>query len=203
MVKFTIDAVQIIMTTHRLQEDNTFKKVEEGADHIANGDKVFDDYFQADTWKKRHPVVEFDGITIENTGGNRMGDHYLDIRQHRTAKPANCYFTKEEVETVLRRGNDEVSNSLVVDYNGVVHLIPAGNSREGYAVRVETFQAGNGYVGSRSRLNHLENTYKVLLEGWLDHLETGDGEYRDYSDGQNTVEELQQKAVQLINDFKF
>lgn len=207
MVKFTIDVVLLVLTTHRLQNDGTFRKLERGDGlEIKEGDKAFMDHYQAEQWIKQNPKLEFDNVKIDNTQvGHSFGSPYLHVRQHRVSKPAKNFFTKEEVAEVLKKGNDEVSNSLVVDYDGNVHLIPFGygSHTNGYAVRFETFQAGNGYVGPKSKLNHLNGTYQTLMEAWVTHLNTGDEEYRDYMKGDKTIEQLKQEAEELINAMEF
>ncbi|WP_337034768.1 hypothetical protein [Paenibacillus illinoisensis] len=167
---------------------------------ISEGDKAFDNYHEANTWKENHPVIEIEDFKIEPSVGISFGSPYLSIRQHRTTKPLQSFVTKSEVEDVLRKGNDETHNTLVIDYDGLARLVPTRTVKSGgFAVSIEGFQAGNGYVGPGSQLNHLNNTYKTLLEAWLIHLETGDTVHRDYSDGKKTEEELQQEAVDLVN----
>lgn len=204
MVVFTIDVVRLVLLTHRLQKDGSFREVERGNPEIQENDLIFHSYSQANRWVNEHPVVEIGDLRIETRGAHTLGSPSLHIRQHRTAKPKKSFFTKSEVEEVLRKGNDDVYSSLVVDYDGNVHLVPTmSDSREGYAVRIEGFQPGAGYVGPNSQLNHLNHTYKVLLEAWIVHLQTGDNEYRDYSDGRRTVEELQKEAERLVSEMEF
>lgn len=52
-----------------------------------------------------------------------------------------------------------------------------------FPVRIESFRAGNGYVGS-SDVNHLEHTYMNYLEGWAVHITTGLFIYHDYVSGE-------------------
>jgi hypothetical protein len=74
-------------------------------------------------------------------------------------------------------------------------LIPFNQAKGGpCAVRFETFLAGNGYVDSQSSLNHLDDTYLSLLEGWLTHLIGHDKIYRDYL--------RDQAKEELIEDIK-
>lgn len=112
-----------------------------------------------------------------------------------------AFFTKEELTQVLTEGNDGRNNSLIVDFQGNVKLVPFTNDKTTYAVRYETFGAGNGYVGPESKLNHLDGTYQALLEGWVDYLHYGQskkiGIYRDYAEYKNSIEELQQEAIRL------
>ncbi|WP_127550596.1 protein kinase [Paenibacillus amylolyticus] len=114
-----------------------------------------------------------------------------------------AFFTKEELARVLKEGNDERNNSLIVDWEGNIQLVPFTNDSKTYAVRFETFVAGNGYVGARSKLNHLDGTYQALLEGWVSYLQYGQskhiGIYRDYAEYKKSIEELQQEAIKLIS----
>ncbi|ADO57440.1 hypothetical protein [Paenibacillus polymyxa] len=116
------------------------------------------------------------------------------------------YFTKEEVADVLQKGNDDRHNSLIIDFDGTPKLIPFTNDGSKYAVRYETFNAGNGYVGEKSQLNHLNGTYQALLEAWVEYLgygrRLGSGVYRDYAEYSESIEELQAKAIKLVNSMK-
>lgn len=112
------------------------------------------------------------------------------------------FFTKEEVAQVLKEGDDNRNNSLIVDYEGNVKLVPFTKDKKTYAVRYETFCAGNNYVGAKSKLNHLDRTYQALLEGWVSYLQYGQGNkigiYKDYAEYEKTIEELQEEAVKLL-----
>jgi hypothetical protein len=180
-MKFTIDAMKMILTTHRLKKNGSFEKFEDDPKVLLDDDMVFNSYQEAKAWKLGKDEVVIDGEKVKvSPGAINITDTYLRIRPHRTGKPKQMVFTKSDVEEVLRNGNDEIHNVLVVDWDGYVHLLPFHQGKEGYAVRIESFQAGNGYVGPKSRLNHLNNTYLTLLEGWLTHLKTHDSVYRDY-----------------------
>lgn len=113
------------------------------------------------------------------------------------------FFTKEEMAEVLKAGNDERHNSLIVTFDGTVQLVPFTRDIKDYAVRYETFAAGNSYVGEKSQLNHLDRTYQGMLEGWVEFLGQGkenrEGIYKDYATYESTVEELQRKAQKLVS----
>ena len=97
-------------------------------------------------------------------------------------------------------GDDNYDNSLVIDFDGYLHLIPFRHAKEGsYAVRFETFLAGNGYVGSEESIYDIEDTYLSLLEGWLSHLIGHDSIYRDYPSS-STKEELIKEIEDAINE---
>lgn len=198
MVVFTIDATQVIFTTHRLKVNGEFGKKQDI--FLEDDDKLFRTYHDAENWMERNKEVVIDGDQIKNDGSATFGSTYLTVRQHRDSKPQNEYFSIQEVDKLLRNGDDNRHNSLVVDYDGNVHLVEQSNAMGGYAVRFETFEAGNGYVGSKSSLNHIDGTYQALLEGWVEHLANpiGDDVYRDYSTGKRTIEELIQDAKDII-----
>lgn len=54
-----------------------------------------------------------------------------------------------------------------------------------YAARFETFQRGNGYVGSSSNLYHLDGTYLALLQAWSHHLAGSQQVYLDYTESKS------------------
>ncbi|MFF2156327.1 hypothetical protein ACFVVQ_13510 [Paenibacillus chitinolyticus] len=198
MVVFTIDIRKVYVYTHRLQKDDTFKEVNQNL-NIQEGDTVFEDYDLAEQWMKNNPVVYVDDEKIYNESETySFGSPSFNIRQHRTSLPQNIFFTKEEVANVLENGDDEVNHVLVVDYDGIVHLLPECSNLRGYAVRFETFIAGKGYVGSTGNLRHLDETYRALLDAWVEHLHHGDEAYRDYDIGKITVEELKKEAEALV-----
>jgi len=71
---------------------------------------------------------------------------------------------------------------LVIDFDGNVDLVPFDEIREPYAVRYETFAAGNGYVGHKWSEDQLGDLYESLLQGWLIHLNNDSFEYVDCND---------------------
>ena len=91
-------------------------------------------------------------------------------------------FTKKEIETALREGNDHIKNKLVIDTEGFCHLVDWDNESlfTQYAVVHEGYQAFNNYVGKYSSLTHLDETYIRSLYGWLTHLKLDKSIYVDY-----------------------
>ncbi|OLN21452.1 hypothetical protein BTO30_14945 [Domibacillus antri] len=125
-------------------------------------------------------------------------DPVVSVRPHRTGKPIKNFITEEDLEKVLIEGDDNYNNSLVIDFNGNLHLKRFNDAKHGpYAVRFETFVAGNGYVGSASSLSHTENTYLSLLDGWLSHLKGHDKVYRDYPSSKSKEQLLQEIQIAL------
>lgn len=112
------------------------------------------------------------------------------IKIHRIGYPKHL-FTKDEIKEVLKNGNDEKNNVLVIDSNGYAKLIESPKKYElyRYPVRHEGYNAFNNYVGKYSSLNHLNDEYISSLEGWLEYLENGEAVYIDYI--KNELDELE------------
>jgi len=201
-LKFTIDIARLIEITHRLKKDGSFKRFEgENDKEVLEDDLIFDNYYDAKLWKSNNEYIEVEGRKIlVNPTSYGMADPYVEIRPHRTGKPKQSYFTEEQLREVILNGNDSYNNSLVVDFDGYLHLVRFKNAIDNlYAVRFETFVAGNGYVGDKTSLEHLENTYLSLLDGWSTHLISHDTVYRDYPSNQ-TKEELIAEIEQAIKE---
>jgi hypothetical protein len=198
-LKYTIDVANLLGTTHRLKKDWVFKKFTGKYEkEIQADDLTFDDYYEAKRWMQTHDFIEVEGKKMEVDPP--LTDPTIRIRPHRTGKPKNPYITEEDLKRVLIAGNDHYNNSLVIDFDGYLHLIPFNREKVGpYVVRFETFLAGNGYVGSQSSLNHINDTYLNLLEGWLEHLVGHDKVYRDYPSDQ-TKEELIEEIKKALNN---
>ncbi|MGE7880130.1 hypothetical protein [Peribacillus muralis] len=192
-MKYTIDVYKMIFTSHRLKEDGTFKEFKgQHEKEISDDDYTFDDYYLAKQWKQNQTFIEVDGERVEvNPTSTGLTDPSVRIRPHRTEKPKKSYITKGELQKVLLAGDDNYNNSLVIDFDGFVHLVPLNQAmNEPYAVRFETFGAGNGYVGKNSSLNHLDGTYLALLQSWAIHLVSHDKVYRDYTSGETEEETI-------------
>jgi hypothetical protein len=202
-MKYTIDvAADSIWTTHRLKKDRTFKTFTGKHEKvILEDDFTFDDYYEAKHWMSNHNFIEVEGEKIEvNPTVSGLTDPVASIRPHRISKPKQAYFSKEQLRKVLLSGNDNINNSLVVDFDGYLHLVPFKQAKEGpYAVRFETFVAGNGYVGEESNLYHLEDTYLGLLDSWSIHLVSHDMEYREHPCDQSK-EELIKEIKEAIEN---
>ncbi|PLS18155.1 hypothetical protein CVD28_07630 [Bacillus sp. M6-12] len=126
----------------------------------------------------------------------------FEIIYHRTTKPKNEYPTKSQVYEVLSNGKDSTHNSLVVTFEGYPKLVPLYNivpaTITGYPIRLETLGAGNGYFGQQVSDSSVENFHYIILEAWLDHLETGKEFYRDYAVGGQSKEEIIRKIEQEL-----
>ncbi|NMH72794.1 hypothetical protein HF078_06900 [Bacillus sp. RO2] len=202
-MKFTIDVSTMIRTEHRLKKDGSFKKFT-GAEEkeLLEDDMTFDSYNDAKYWKSNTEYIEVEEERIEvNPIISNLTDPHVSIRPHRTGKPRYSFFSEEELKEVLLSGDDSTNNSLIVDFEGKLHLIPFEEAKtRGYAARFETYMAGNGYVGARSSLNHITDTYLSLLEAWSIHLSSHDMIYRDYPSShtkEQLISEIKEKISKL------
>lgn len=87
-------------------------------------------------------------------------------------------FTKQELIDVIASADDSIDSSVVVTKDGqvlVVSLDEAQANPENYAVRHETFDAGNDFLGSNASEDpvHIERTFSSLVDAWEKHKATG------------------------------
>lgn len=166
------------------------------------GKLIEDDYFNAiysqyyilNIREKAFELIEKCDSYIEKKC-KEMGINYncdevtFSIHILRIGKPVHM-FTKQEIEDVLRRGNDHQNNYLVINEDGFVQLLTKIKYAITYPVRFEGFGAYNNYVGEYSCLSHLNDIYRMALEGWLSYLSNNRSVYADYTRDKYTEEEL-------------
>lgn len=209
---FTINAYKFLLDSediYRLCKDNTWKQQSNLFPFDPDTDMLFESFTSADRWLQSNNPIYVNGEIIdlnEEVSDLFDGKYNFEIIAHRISKPSNPIFTREQLRNVLISGNDSHSNSLVIDYDGNPKLVPllnrsAINVTE-YPVRVESFQAGNGYVGSQASLSHLDGTYLALLEAWEMHINTGRSFYLDHVSGELTKEQLKTKIMDVVNNLK-
>lgn len=89
-------------------------------------------------------------------------------------------LTHEELRDLIASANDNFDNQIRVTEEGQVFIsrTVGAQSIEGLRFRFETFDAGNGYVGSNAAndSSYVAETYNALKKCW-DQGETG---YIDY-----------------------
>ena len=88
-------------------------------------------------------------------------------------------FTEGEIEQLMRGADDSKSNKLVIDEDGYAHIIQEPRQGLLYPVSIETWCAGNMYVGANSSLSDLHDSYVLCMHLWLAYLETGRQMYDD------------------------
>lgn len=122
------------------------------------------------------------------------GQAYLswDVDIIRKNKPSHL-FTLDEIKKLMADADDSKNNKLVIDEEGYAHVIAIQGSVCLYPVSIETWCAGNGYVGQDSSLGDAEPAYHLCLSLWLDYLNTNKRQYDDcytHIDVDKTIEEI-------------
>lgn len=102
-----------------------------------------------------------------------------DVDIIRKTKPSHL-FTLEEIKKLMADADDSNNNKLVIDEQGYAHIITVLGPENLYPVSIETWCAGNGYVGKYSSLSDAEDAYHLCLSLWLDYLETDNRQYNDW-----------------------
>jgi hypothetical protein len=209
---FTINAYKMSFgfgNDYRLKNDNNWRKIDSYTDFDPDIDLLFSRFQDAEYWLSKNPVIEINGEMVDQREKveELFSDKFdLSIIAHRVHKPNNPIFTKEQVRKVLLDGDDNYHNSLIIDLDGFPRLIRVIGrtplTLTDFAVRFETFNAGNGYVGKNSGLNHLDSTYLTLLEGWLSHLQSGQDVYTDCQLENKTKDEYLKEINQELSKLK-
>lgn len=110
----------------------------------------------------------------------------------RKNKPSHL-FTLDEIKKLMTDADDSKNNKLVIDEDGYAHIITNPGLAYLYPVSIETWCAGNGYVGQDSSLSDAEPAYHLCLSLWLDYLITNKKQYDDcyrQIDVDKTIEEI-------------
>lgn len=108
-------------------------------------------------------------------------------------KPTHL-FTFEEIEELMRNADDSFNNKLVIDEDGTAHILQNPQLGCLYPVSIETWCAGNGYVGPASSLSEALPSYHLCLQLWLYYLMTGKRQYDDayvFMDEEEIINKLQ------------
>ncbi len=104
--------------------------------------------------------------------------NYIDIEVSKTGTP-NHLFSEQEIKELMINADDRNNNQLVIDEYGYARII-TDDSGNLYPVRLESWDAGNLYVGKYSSLDTLHDNYISCLQGWLLYLKTGKTQYNSY-----------------------
>lgn len=140
-------------------------------------------------------------ICAKNGFGYPTGDITFSFELKRNGKPTHL-FTNDEIKELMQNADDRKNNMLVIDENGFAKIIQDINLGFYYPVRLESWVAGNNYVGKYSKLSDLNDTYWLALEGWYEYLEKGKSRYKDYKSTNFQIEELKQKILNFYEYIK-
>ncbi|MDJ1110094.1 protein kinase [Macrococcus caseolyticus] len=122
----------------------------------------------------------------------------LKIELLRDGTP-NHIFNKQEIKTLMLNADDRVDNQLVIDENGYAKVIEDLEESFLYPVRLQTWGAGNIYVGKYSTLSSLDDSYILALEGWYLYLKSGKKQYKDWIQGDENEEQILDKIKSFYN----
>ncbi|SEO90698.1 hypothetical protein SAMN04487895_11471 [Paenibacillus sophorae] len=92
--------------------------------------------------------------------------------------PIDIPFTKQDIVDAVSQGDDSFDNSVVLTLDGkvlVVTLDEAQTNPDNYAVRHETFDSGDDYIGLEASKDEklIELIYNNLCIGWEKHKKLG------------------------------
>ncbi len=193
--------------SYRLRKNGRWTEQAKYGDLNKDEDMLFLSFAEADFWLKINPQAVIGGKKYDTAVEERVvrvgesSNYHFQIIVHRQTKPN--VFTYSDVERVIRSGNDDVDNSLIIDFEGIPRLVQLDDINDGrgnYAVRFETFCAGNGNVGRDTSGNHINDTYIGLLEGWRTHLKCGKSIYIDFVEGVLSESELLGEIEELTDN---
>lgn len=205
---FSINAYKGLLglkDSYRLKKDGAFIQQNNFKKFNLEEDMLFHNIYEANNWLATTDKVTINGESVStNSDRNKFGSRAFEFEVivHRVVKPKNSIITKEQLRSVLLKGDDTVRNLLFIDFDGFPILKKLGNympyESSGMAVRLESYGAKNGYVG-RVNEQHIEDTYQTVLEGWDLHLSSGKEIYRDYSDRKKTPQQLIESITDKVS----
>lgn len=135
--------------------------------------------------------IETEIIKICNENGyNEPFENLISIVLDRNQFKPSHMFTKSEIENEMKNADDRHNNQLVIDEYGYAHIIRNNIYGHTYPVSLEQWSAKSLYVGKYSKLQTLDDNYKMCLEAWLLYLSTGKHQSKDYVSDTETEEEL-------------
>lgn len=92
------------------------------------------------------------------------------------------FLNKRMIKEVLKKGNDNQNNCIILtdELKPSLKLIPVENrGLHKIAVRLESFMAGNGYVGVELSKEEINRYYRLLIEGYKNFLNTSEEVFMD------------------------
>lgn len=119
------------------------------------------------------------------------------IHARKVGRPKHL-FTEAEIKAVMEKGDDSMSNRLVIDENGYPMLIQDIDNGYLYPVYQEAWGAEENAIGPNSTLSQCHDSYVSCMNCWLAYLENGMPVYADmyYSDA--NIDEVIEK-VKILN----
>lgn len=177
-MKFTLE-LEHVLVRFRLQSDGSWRDISnDGALRLS--DSTFVRPSEITERCRSLTSVEINGIIYEiDPGQTGPGQKTL----HATASVFRNQFpqdpTIEQCRDIMAAGDDTVTNSLILNVDGVFELracppFDPFNNDPTIVVRHESFGSGNDYVGPRASRDtrHVESHFGSSLGFWVSHLKT-------------------------------
>ncbi len=204
---FSINAMNGFDNIYRLKKDGSWQEQNNYKLFDLSNDLLFSDIHLAQQWLNARNVVNINGrevnINRETLLFSDKNKYDFEILCHRIHKPKHI-FTYTEFENAIANANDAYNNSLQVNFDGEILVRQlkdneAPNSLYDFAVREETFMAGNGYAGHNNMDEFYEDLYHSLLDGWLWHLLTGRSIYQGEEYPEKSIKEITSEISDIYN----
>lgn len=128
-------------------------------------------------------------------------DLYFQVEIKMVAPPKKI-FEMEELESCILNADDRKNNTLVINADGSINIISGYCPKQVYPVALETWCAGNKYVGKYSALpsKEIEYIFKLALEGWYHYLNAKHHISVDHMSETISIKELIQKINALTKN---
>lgn len=128
-------------------------------------------------------------------------DLYFQVEIKMVAPPKKI-FEMEELESCILNADDRKNNTLVINADGSINIISGYCPKQVYPVALETWCAGNKYVGKYSALpsKEIEYIYKLAQEGWYHYLNAKHHISVDHMSETISIKELIQKINALTKN---
>lgn len=128
-------------------------------------------------------------------------DLYFQVEIKMVAPPKKI-FEMEELESCILNADERKNNTLVINADGSINIISGYCPKQVYPVALETWCAGNKYVGKYSALpsKEIEYIYKLALEGWYHYLNAKHHISVDHMSETISIKELIQKINALTKN---
>lgn len=157
----------------RLQKDGAWKKIQKG-EKLSESDFTSSHVFDLIRIQGRKTRA-----VVEDKEVYHGHDHfYHHVMVERSSFPKTP--SKDQLQSVIRQGDDNVTNSLILNVYGFFelrdyHTMEINTDDPTMVFRYETFGAENNYVGEESADDerYINDLYTTFLEGWLSHLKNG------------------------------
>ncbi len=181
--EYTLNVQIIASCDFYLNNDGLLKIKEDLLDleSMINGTDRKKDYYKFYDFEEvkicSNEIKKYLDITLVNLHTIINETNYC-IDMKRLKKPEHL-FTKEEIIKVLKKGNDDLHNRLVINKNGYIELIQPVEigylEVMKYPVLGHNFSPKENIVGEMAPIDkYIDDIYLLMLDAWYRHLRGGE-----------------------------